>query len=92
MKRYPDAIAANLSKAFLEKEGIDAFVADENLANTDPPVIFASGGVRLMVSDEDVERAQALLQQMESMHALPDDPVFVDEVPASDSRSTSADA
>ncbi|MGK0184257.1 MAG: hypothetical protein ACI9R3_000023 [Verrucomicrobiales bacterium] len=33
LKRFPDTIAANMARANLARHGIDAFVADEMLAN-----------------------------------------------------------
>lgn len=62
-KRFPDTMTAHMARALLEAEGIEAFIADENLANADPPVIFASGGVRLMVPDKDLARAQEIMSR-----------------------------
>ena len=62
LKRFPDAIAANLARANLAQHGIDAFAADEMLANSDPRAVFASGGVRLMVADEEINEAADILQ------------------------------
>jgi len=76
VKRFPDTMTAHIARSILAAEGIEAFVADENLANADPPVVFASGGVRLMVPDEDEERAHTLLLEMDAgqRHVeLPDD-------------------
>ncbi len=72
LKRFPDTMAAHIAKSILEGEGIDAFIADENLANADPPVVFATGGVRLMVPDELLQRAQEVLASAGSAE-LPDD-------------------
>lgn len=84
LKRFPDSMTANLAKAVLLESGISSFVADENLANADPPVVFASGGVRLMVADEDRDRAAAILQESEEGNELPDDfdPGPGDDLPA----------
>ena len=73
LKRFPDSATANIARSILSAHSIDAFVADENLANADPPVVFASGGLRLMVADEDRERALAILDKNEAASALPDD-------------------
>ena len=61
LKRFPDAIAANMARASLAQHGIDSFVADEMLANSDPRAVFASGGVRLMVADDEVNEAAGIL-------------------------------
>jgi hypothetical protein len=73
LKRFPDSMTANLAKSVLMESGIESLVADENLANADPPVVFASGGVRLMVADEDRDRAAAVLQENLKGSELPDD-------------------
>jgi hypothetical protein len=83
LKRFPDSMTANLAKTALMGHGIESFVADENLANADPPVVFASGGLRLMVADEDRDRAAAILKESEEGKELPDDfdPGRSDDVP-----------
>ena len=83
LKRFPDAMTANLAKSILMESGIESFVADENLANADPPVVFASGGVRLMVADELRDQAAAILKEREVGSELPDDfdPGHSDDVP-----------
>ena len=84
LKRFPNSMTANLAKSVLMESGIESFVADENLANADPPVVFASGGVRLMVADEHRDRAAAVLVASETDNELPDDfdPGHSDDVPA----------
>jgi hypothetical protein len=83
LKRFPDSMTANIAKSVLMESGIESFVADENLANADPPVVFASGGVRLMVADEDRERAAAILVASTVGNELPDDfdPGHSDDIP-----------
>ena len=62
LRRFPDTIAANMARARLSQHGIDASVADEVMANLYWPITFASGGVPLMVQDEDVKTAAAILR------------------------------
>lgn len=83
LKRFPNSMTANLARAALMEHGIESFVADENLANADPPVVFASGGLRLMVADEDRDRAATILVENEKGNELPDDfdPGRSDDVP-----------
>jgi hypothetical protein len=81
-------MTAHVARAILEGEGIDCFIADDNLANADPPVIFASGGIRLMVSDDDHERAREIFNRATEGSALPDDfdpgpPIQEDNIPTS---------
>ncbi len=76
-------MTANIAKSILMESGIESFVADENLANADPPVVFASGGVRLMVTDEVRDRAAAILLERAEENELPDDfdPGRSDDIP-----------
>ena len=89
LKFYPDAPAAQMAKSILEAHGIRSFVADEALASVDPPVVFATGGVRLMIDEADVENAQKVLREQAESMALPDDfvPPECDEKEASPSSS-----
>jgi hypothetical protein len=76
IKRFHDTMTAHIARSILQEEGIDAFIADENLANADPPIVFASGGVRIQVPDEDAERAWEILKGMDDKvtgFELPDD-------------------
>ena len=73
LRFYPDTPSAHVAKSLLASHDIDTFVADENLANIDPPVVFATGGVRLMIADELVDAAKAILDRHKDDFALPDD-------------------
>ena len=73
LKSYPDAVTAHLARNLLKRESIDAFVADEDSAAVIPPVVLASGGVRLMVSEEDFDVACTIMRNAESGLGLPDD-------------------
>ena len=73
LKRYPDLASVSIAKSILEGEGMEPFIADENLASSDLPAIFATGGIRLMIPDKDYERACEILRDSEANAALPDD-------------------
>jgi len=73
LKRYPDMASVSIAKSILEGEGMAPFIADENLAASDLPAVFATGGIRLMIRDEDHERACEILRESEANAALPDD-------------------
>ena len=81
LKRYPDMASVSIARSILESAGMDPFIADENLASSDLPALFATGGIRLMIPDEDYERACEILKHSESQAALPDD--FDPSVPTS---------
>jgi hypothetical protein len=53
---------AELALGFLEANGIDAFLADENMSRL--YVAPLVGGIRLQVRAEDAERARELLQEV----------------------------
>ncbi|MBN21767.1 MAG: hypothetical protein CL678_10835 [Bdellovibrionaceae bacterium] len=56
---------AMIAKAFLEVNGISAYVLDEHSSQLRPFLVPAMGWVRLQVADEDVVRALELLDQQE---------------------------
>ncbi len=52
---------AHIAKANLESAGIKSFIGDEHTVNTQWLYSNAIGGVRLMVSEEDLEQSVRLL-------------------------------
>nr|WP_242537977.1 DUF2007 domain-containing protein [Vibrio parahaemolyticus] len=52
---------AHIAKASLDSAGIESHIADEHTVNTQWLYSNAMGGVRLMVSDSDVEEAKQIL-------------------------------
>ena len=54
---------AALVKSLLEASGIKVFMYDENTARLNPFYSSAIGGIKLMVPDEDVDRAREVLQE-----------------------------
>jgi hypothetical protein len=52
---------AMLIRSVLQSEGIEAFVPDEFTAQNAPPYTWATGGIRVQVAEEDLERALAIL-------------------------------
>lgn len=73
VNRYPDLASAAIARSILEGEGLRPFIADENLAASDLPAVFATGGIRVMVPDEEYEQALVVLKDAETNAALPDD-------------------
>lgn len=51
-------------KGKLESEGIQVFLKDENVLNTDPMISNAIGGVKLQVFTEDKEKALAIYNEV----------------------------
>lgn len=61
LARFSFPHEAHIAKANLESAGIKSFVADEHTVNTQWLYSNAIGGVRLMVSEADVEEATEIL-------------------------------
>lgn len=60
IKTYVNAIEAEMHRQVLENEGVRAYVVDENMGSM---FHVAVGGVRLMVDDADVEKAETVLNK-----------------------------
>lgn len=65
IKIFENAIDAHILKTKLESEGIPAIVVDENLITLNPFYNIAVGGVKLQVRDEDFEKANTILTEIE---------------------------
>jgi hypothetical protein len=52
-----------VARMLLEAEGIEVVVQDRPLASLLPPVAFANGGLSLLVSPEELDRAREVLAQ-----------------------------
>ncbi|GAA0694545.1 DUF2007 domain-containing protein [Marinobacterium maritimum] len=61
--RYTYPYEAQIARALLDSEGIEAFVADEQTINMQWLYSDALGGVRLQVAAEDAELALRILQE-----------------------------
>lgn len=65
---FPDR--AQIAKLTLASNGIDSFLADEFMSTYLP---IAMGGIRLQVRESDVERAKAILQELEENASAEED-------------------
>lgn len=77
--RYPNTALAHVGRTRLEASGIDAIVADDATASVAWHLIGALGGVRLMVHNDDADRARRVLESelddtYEDVPELRDDP------------------
>ena len=63
LKIFNTEIEAELLKAYLETNGIEAFVFGNILANTYNLFNNTSGGVQLKVSENDFEKANELMTE-----------------------------
>ena len=62
---YNEPITANIMRARLNEEGVDAFLEDEEIVATAPAYSLAYGGVKLRVPESQIERARAILADIE---------------------------
>ena len=63
LKIFNTEVEAELLKAYLETNGIEAFVFGNILANTYNLFNNTSGGVQLKVSENDFEKANELMNE-----------------------------
>src|ERR1051325_13236 len=60
---YANYIDANIVMGRLEEDGINCWLKDENTVTIDPILTNAVGGIKLMVPEDEAERAVELLRQ-----------------------------
>ena len=60
---YTNYIEANIVLGRLQEEGINCWLKNENLSTIAPVLFNAFGGIKLMVAEEQVERAISLLNE-----------------------------
>ena len=62
IKTYPDRIEAELVKGVLESKGIKAMVSADDAGGMNPALLWATGGVRLLVKKNNVQMATEILE------------------------------
>jgi pentatricopeptide repeat protein len=67
---YNNYIDANIILGRLQSEGVNCWLKDENTSTIMPIWNQATGGIRLMVAESDVEKAVELLKQMQEEKKL----------------------
>lgn len=60
IRTYVNAVEAEMDRQVLENEGVRTYVMDENMGSM---FHVAVGGVKLMVDDADVEKAEEILNK-----------------------------
>lgn len=60
IRTYMNSVEAEIDRQFLENNGVQAFIADDNMGSY---LNVAVGGIRLMVNDADAEKASQILNQ-----------------------------
>jgi len=62
--RYQYSFEALIYKGKLESEGIDVYIRDNNVVDSNPLYSNAVGGIKLFVKEEDLEKAQLILSEV----------------------------
>ncbi len=57
IKTYTNKAEAELAKGLLEKNGIKAMVSVDDCGGMRPDLLWGTGGAKLLVREEDVEKA-----------------------------------
>jgi len=65
---YDNYIPAHIAMGRLEEDGINCWLKDENTVTINPIWTNAVGGIKLMVAAPQVERAIAILKEIEQQH------------------------
>jgi hypothetical protein len=65
IRTFDNAVEAHLLKSRLQNEGIPAFVLDENIVTLLPLYNILVGGVKLCVSEFDLENAMRVVSEVE---------------------------
>jgi len=68
LRSFDNYIPANIIQGRLEAEGVFCYLADANTSTIIPFLSNSIGGIKLMVSDDDVEKAKSLLSEFDSAY------------------------
>lgn len=66
LKTFDSSLEAHLLGTKLEDEGIEYFLRDSNIINTNPIYANAVGGVKLDIKESDTDKALAVLRELDS--------------------------
>lgn len=64
LAQYLSPLDASIEAGFLQSEGIDAILLDENIIWNNQVYAQATGGVKLLVNYKEFEQAQAMLNEL----------------------------
>ena len=81
LARVLDPVQAYILQGRLQAEGIPVFVADGQLVQTNPLWTFALGGVRVLVPEHLMQRAQAVMTALEQGRYALDEDAAPDDAP-----------
>ncbi|WP_337236827.1 putative signal transducing protein [Proteus faecis] len=64
LAQYLSPLDASIEAGFLQSEGIDVILLDENIVWNNQVYAQAIGGVKLLVNDKEFEQAQTMLNEL----------------------------
>ncbi len=62
IKNYNNRVEAELAKSFLEDSDIEATVSTDDCGGWYPHLLFGTGGARLLVKEEEAQKALEILE------------------------------
>ena len=62
IKTYTDRLQAELARGLLESNNIKAMVSADDAGGANPALLLATGGVRLLIKEEDIQKAVKVLE------------------------------
>ena len=68
LRSYDSYITANLHLQQLEEEGIRAYLQDENIITINPALSGAIGGIKLLVYEAQLPRAEEIISTIEEVY------------------------
>jgi len=66
LRSFDNYISANIIRTRLEGEGVFCYLGDDNISTMMPFLSSSIGGIKLMVADDDVEKARILLSEFDT--------------------------
>lgn len=70
LNSYSNYVEAHIARGVLEEQGIGCWLKDENTVTIDPILTNAIGGIKIMVSKDDAQRAWEILSQLRKEQKL----------------------
>lgn len=68
IRSFDNYVSAHIAAGRLEEDGVRCWLKDENTVTIDPILTNAVGGIKLMVTASQAERATNILRVLESEH------------------------
>jgi predicted RNA-binding Zn-ribbon protein involved in translation (DUF1610 family) len=65
---YNNYVSAHIAMGRLEEDGFNCWLKDENTVTIDPILTNAVGGIKLMVAENEAQKAVELLKQLQREH------------------------